>query len=87
MNLLTLLITVLPLVGVIVWQQYLLMKTNEKWTRAFSAHVGLPPLIMESKPVLDEKVEMKKADTRRRITVPIPGASLWRKDKLNVSAS
>lgn len=86
MNLLLPLIIALPLVGVIVWQQHAMMQMNERWTRAFSAHLGLPPAIMGPSPVRDDKVEMKKVDTRRRITVPVPGAQLWRKDKLNVSS-
>lgn len=76
---LPLLLTVVFLCGALAWLMWLMTRQNEKWMRLFCDKLGTNPSIMEAKSLLpaDEKAPLKP-DTRRRISVPLPGAGLFR---------
>jgi len=61
---------------------YLVRQMNEQtraWMRLFSDKLGTNPAIMEAKQLLPpEAPEVRQPDKRHRISVPIPGASLFR---------
>lgn len=72
-------LVVLPLVGGIVLQAWLQHQTTTRWMRLFSERLGVPPLIMEGEPHRSEPEETKRTpDMRKRISIPIPGASAFR---------
>ena len=54
------------------------MRMQERWMRLFSDRLGTNPAIMESKSLLPTEPEPKQPDKRHRISVPIPGAALFR---------
>lgn len=76
-TLLLLLSVVLPLSAIIVWQQWLMAEKDKRWMRLFSASQGILPESMEAKPLAEEHPVIKAA-TRKRISIPIPGASMFR---------
>jgi hypothetical protein len=71
------LLVALPLIGVIVWQQWLMAEKDKRWMRLFSASQQIPVENMEDKPLAEEHPVIKAA-VRKRISIPIPGASMFR---------
>ena len=79
MNLWTLLSVVLLLVGIIVYQQWMMAEQNKRWMRIFcESYLQTTPNIMEQPKPLAEKSPEIRAAVRKRISVPIPGAGLFR---------
>lgn len=52
---------------------------NERWMRMFCEKQGMSPAIMASDIATEPAPELKQPDVRRRVSVPLPGATLWRK--------
>jgi len=75
--LLVLLSVLLPCVGLMSWMILLMSKEREKWMRLFSASQGILPESMEARPLAEEHPVIKAA-VRKRISIPIPGASMFR---------
>ncbi len=76
MNLLLLLV-VLVMAGALVAQQVLHNRQTEKWMRSFLDKQGIPMHIMEGNP--EPAIVKSQPTPRARISVPIPGAAMWRK--------
>lgn len=61
---------------------YLIRQMNEQtraWMRLFSDKLGTNPAIMDARPLLPpEGPEPRQPDKRHRISVPIPGAAMFR---------
>ena len=74
------LLVALPLVGVIAYQQWLMVQMNKRWMRIFcDSSLKINPVIMEDEPKpLAEEHPVIKQIVRKRISVPIPGAGLFR---------
>lgn len=51
---------------------------NDRWMRMFCEKQGMSPAIMAAD-MREPEPEVKQPDKRRRISVPLPGATLWRK--------
>lgn len=52
-----------------------------RWMRISCERSGIPAIIMENKPQPIKEVVQPKPDNRPRVSVPVPGADLFRKAK------
>lgn len=52
---------------------------QKRWMRIFSESRGIPAAIMENKQ--EAKEPAVKLDTRKRVSIPVPGAQLFRQVK------
>jgi hypothetical protein len=67
------------LVGIIVYQQWMMAEQNKRWMRIFcESCLQTPPNTMDEPKPLAEKSPEIRAAVRKRISVPIPGAGLFR---------
>jgi hypothetical protein len=74
-----LLSVVLLLVGIIVYQQWMMAEQTKRWMRIFcEGSLQINPNTMEEIKPLAEKSPEIRAAVRKRISVPIPGAGLFR---------
>lgn len=73
-----LLSVVLLLVGIIVYQQWMLAEQAKRWMRIFcESSLKTNPDIMEDKPLAEKHPVIEKA-VRKRISVPLPGGQFFR---------
>ena len=79
MTSLPLLMVILLLVLVIGAQQWLHHRETTKWMRLLSFKEHIPQTIMEGSDLTPPGAPAEKRDTRRRISMAIPGAALFRR--------
>ena len=77
---LPLLLLVLPLAALLALETWLHHRQTKMWMRLFSErYLQTNPIIMEDKAALDEMLPKPPEPPRKRISVPIPGASLFKR--------
>lgn len=79
------LVAILFLCALAGWLAWLNHQNQTMWMRIFCAERHLPPTTMETK--RDAPVTLEPKPTpRHRVSIPIPGASLWSKTSAQKTA-